>query len=212
MDTIVYVDAFNLYYGCCKDHPSRKWLDVHRLCQRLLKREDHRILKIRYFTALVKPRAQDPKQRERQEVYLRALRTIPGLEVHLGSFRTHKVMMAKADTDPQEYVLVYKTEEKGSDVNLATHLLNDAHLGAYDTAVVVSNDSDLLEPIRIVRGSLRKKIVILNPFPNRASTALRKHSDIVIPIRAHAVRDSQFPDTLEDQHGTITRPEAWREG
>jgi uncharacterized LabA/DUF88 family protein len=211
LDTIVYVDAFNLYYGCCKEHPDRKWLDVQRLCRLLLKRE-HRITKIRYFTALVKPRTQDPRQRERQEVYLRALRTIPGLEVHLGSFRTHKVMMAKADTDPQEYVLVYRTEEKGSDVNLATHLLNDAHLGAYEAAVVVSNDSDLVEPIRMVRESLGKKVVVLNPFPKRSSAALRKHSDIVIPIRAHAVRRSQFTDTLEDQHGTITRPDAWSMG
>ncbi len=66
-----------------------------------------------------------------------------------------------------------KTEEKGSDVNLATHLLHDAHMGRFDVAVVVSNDSDLLEPIRIVREQLGKKVGILNPHPNPAAPCCR---------------------------------------
>jgi hypothetical protein len=49
---------------------------------------------------------------------------------------------------PQKYARVIKTEEKGSDVNLATHLLHDAHMGRFDVAGVISNDSDLLEPIK----------------------------------------------------------------
>jgi len=48
----------------------------------------------------------------------------------------------------QQYARVIKTEEKGSDVNLATHLLHDAHRGWFEAAVIVSNDSDLLEPIK----------------------------------------------------------------
>ena len=40
-----------------------------------------------YFTALVKPRPNDPHQTERQDAYLRALATLPGLEIHYGEFR-----------------------------------------------------------------------------------------------------------------------------
>jgi hypothetical protein len=58
---------------------------------------------------------------------------------------------------PQKFAKVIKTEEKGSDVNLATHLLHDAQMGRFDVAVVISNDSDLLEPIKIVRQELRKQ-------------------------------------------------------
>ena len=47
---------------------------------------------------------------------------------------------------------VARREEKGSDVNVATHLLVDIFGGAVDAAVVISNDSDLKLPIDIARG------------------------------------------------------------
>lgn len=77
METYVYVDGFNLYYGAVKDTPY-KWLDPARLCQNLLKPRD-RIRKIKYFTARVSARPSDPGQPQRQDVFLRALRTIPGV-------------------------------------------------------------------------------------------------------------------------------------
>ena len=105
----------------------------------------------------------------------------------------------------QEYVRVIKTEEKGSDVNLATHLLHDAHMGRFEVAVVVSNDSDLLEPIKIVRDQLRKKVGILNP-QKKPSRALRPHIDFIKQIRVGALQASQFPVTMNEQHGTFTKP------
>src|SRR5215831_3668847 len=48
-------------------------------------------------------------------------------------------------------VKVEKAEEKGSDVNLATHLVRDAFLNEFDVAVVITNDTDLIEPIKVVR-------------------------------------------------------------
>jgi hypothetical protein len=96
---------------------------------------------------------------------------------------------------PQRYVRVIKTEEKGSDVNLATHLLHDAHMGRFDVAVVISNDSDLLEPIKIVRQELGKIVGILNPHPN-PSRALLPHIDFIKQIRAGVLKAAQFPNTL----------------
>lgn len=83
---------------------------------------------------------------------------------------------------PQQYARVLKTEEKGSDVNLATHLLHDGHMGRFEVAVIVSNDSDLLEPIKIVRGQLGRKVGVLNPHKG-ASRALLPHIDFIKPIR-----------------------------
>jgi hypothetical protein len=74
---------------------------------------------------------------------------------------------------PQQYVRVIKTEEKGSDVNLATHLLHDAHRGKFEVAVIVSNDSDLLEPIKIVREELVLKVGILNPHKRPSQSGTR---------------------------------------
>jgi hypothetical protein len=208
LTTNVYIDGFNLYYGALRNTPYR-WLNPETLCQLLLPKNT--IGQIRYFTALVSARPNDPGQPLRQQLYLRALAALyPMVSVHLGHFLTHEVMMALVvpPGTPQTYAKVIKTEEKGSDVNLATHLLHDAHLGRFDVAVVISNDSDLLEPIKIVRQELHKQVGILNPHPN-PSRALLPHIDFIKQIRAGVLGASQFPATMTDAHGSFTKPAAW---
>jgi len=141
MRTHVYVDGFNFYYGCVKGTPF-KWLNFSELFRRLLPPNDVRVIK--YFTARVEARPGDPDQATRQDAYFRALQTLPTVEIVLGQFLTHPVTLPRADGMGYETVL--RTEEKGSDVNLAAHLLHDAHRGLIDCAVIVSNDSDLAEP------------------------------------------------------------------
>lgn len=138
-----------------------RWVNLESLFQFLLPKNT--IQEIKYFTALVSARPNDPSQPQRQQLYLRALATLPKVSVHLGHFLVHEVTMplVVAPGQPQQYARVIKTEEKGSDVNLATHLLHDAHMDRLDVAVVVSNDSDLLGPIKIVRNELGKKVGIL---------------------------------------------------
>lgn len=207
MNTNIYIDGFNLYYGALRNTPYR-WLNPETLCQLLLPKNT--VGQIKYFTALVSARPSDLDQPVRQQLYLRALGTLPKVSVHLGHFLTHEVTMALVvpPGQPQKYARVIKTEEKGSDVNLATHLLHDAHMDRFDVAVVISNDSDLLEPIKIVRQDLKKKVGILNPHAN-PSRALLPHIDFIKQIRAGVLRAAQFPVTLTDAHGTFTKPSAW---
>ncbi len=207
MTTNIYIDGFNLYYGALRKTPYR-WLNLETLCQLLL--PNNTIGQIKYFTALVSARPTDPDQPVRQQLYLRALRTLPNVSVHRGHFLTHEVTMALVvpPGQPAKYAKVIKTEEKGSDVNLATHLLHDAHMGRFDVAVVVSNDSDLLEPIKIVRQQLHKRVGILNPHPN-PSRALLPHIDFIKQIREGVLKAAQFPASLTDAHGTFTKPAAW---
>jgi len=201
------VDGFNFYYGALRKTPYR-WVNIRRLCELLLPKNT--ILEIKYFTALVSARPNNPDEPVRQQLYLRALKTLPGVSIHYGHFLTHEVTMpmVTAPGKPQQYARVIKTEEKGSDVNLATHLLHDAHTGKFDIAVVLSNDSDLLEPIRIVRAQLGKSVGILNPHKN-PSRALLPHIDFIKSIRAGVLQASQFPPTLTDQNGTFTKPTSW---
>jgi len=121
MNTYVYVDGFNLYYGAVKGTPY-KWLNILSLCQKLLPR--NKILKIKYFTALVTARPGDPGQPSRQQIYLRALRTIPDLDIIYGHFLEHPVRLPLVNSlsGKIQYAQVMKTEEKGSDVNLAAFL------------------------------------------------------------------------------------------
>jgi len=145
---LVSDEGKRLYYGAVKNTPYR-WLNIAAMCRLLLPRDQ--INQIKYFTALVSPCPHDPGQPTRQQTYLRALRTIPNLTIILGRFLTHDVMMPLAPPE-SGYIKVIKTEEKGSDVSLATHLLVDGYNDDYEIAVVVSNDSDLLAPIQVAFG------------------------------------------------------------
>jgi hypothetical protein len=116
MKANVYVDGFNLYYGAVKATPYR-WLNIAALCQLLLPCDQ--INRIEYFTALVSPRPNNPDQPTRQRTYLRALMTIPNLSITYGHFLLHDVSMPLA-APGCGFARVVKTEEKGSDVNLAT--------------------------------------------------------------------------------------------
>ena len=123
------------------------------------------VTSVRYFTARVKGRP-DPGAPGRQKLYLRALSTRPTVSIHFGRFRTHVVSMPVANPSSRglRFVKVDKTEEKGSDVNLGTYLLVDGMDGLYDEAVVVTNDSDLVEPIAQAKARFAP-VHILSPHP-----------------------------------------------
>jgi len=105
-------------------------------------------------------------------------------------------------------VEVIKTEEKGSDVNLATYLLLDAFKQDCEAAVVISNDSDLKEPIAIAQRELGLIVGILNPHPpQRRSRALQP--TFFKQIRESALRTSQFPRVLADANGRFHKPARW---
>lgn len=217
MSTNVYVDCFNLYYGCLRDTPYR-WLNIADLVRQELPGSS--IHQIRCFLAQVKARPTDLNLPVRQQTYMRALRTIPNLTIHLGQFLETKPWMLLATPPPppaDAMAKVIKTEEKGSDVNLACHLLLDVFRGACAKAVVITNDSDLCEPIRIATQEFNVPVTVLHPMrPGRNGQPARRPSNALKNVASHSkaiqtasLAAAQFPPTLTDQHGTITKPAAW---
>jgi hypothetical protein len=103
---------------------------------------------------------------------------------------------------------VIKTEEKGSDVALGALLVAHGYQGRYEAAVVISNDSDLVLPIKIVCEELGLPVGIYNPH-KRFSVELSKVAAFRKQVRAGVLKAAQFPDTLTDQKGTITKPPTW---
>lgn len=204
----IYVDGFNFYYGCIRGTPYR-WLDLGLFFRTIF--PNYEINRIRYFTAIVGPTPLDPDKSERQQMYLRALETIPGLSVHLGRFSTNVKQRylagTAAGTTPTK-VDVIEHEEKGSDVNLASYLLVDGFANEYDVAIVVSNDSDLAEPIRLARSRLNVKVGLLNPRKYTAFDLL-DIADFYQRVRRGPLSVSQFRPTLNDANGVITKPDTW---
>lgn len=141
----VYIDGFNLYYGMLKPNPSMKWLDLQALAEALAPGV---AVTVRYFTARVKPLPNHPNAQKKQSLYIRALETT-AIEIKYGHFTTKETTAAVVTPvgSKVRFERVWKTEEKGSDVNLGTYLLLDGVDQLYDEALVISDDSDLAEPI-----------------------------------------------------------------
>ena len=191
------------------------------------------INRIRYFTALVKSRPSDPQIRLRQETYIRALQTLPNLTVHYGHFLQSEVSMRLVSPPAHgpRSALVFKTEEKGSDVNIATYMLADAFRHDCDQLIVITNDSDLAEPVRIINKELLIPVGIFNPHTNdtakrrsrlsgrpfqpaRPSIQLNKFAKFNRDITSEGpqcyMARSQFPQQLTDASGRrITKPASW---
>ncbi len=213
LKTYVYVDGFNLYYRALKGTHC-KWLDLRKLVESVLGPENQ-VEKIRYYTARVSsfrvggaPGGDAPKK---QNTYLAAIKTIEGVSIHYGRFLPKVVTrpIVGSPVSNPSFVKVHDTEEKGSDVNLASHLIRDGFKGWYDIAVVLSKDTDLLEPIRIVRQELRKPVGLICPdvqvpggFKNVVSFVRR----LTLPRLAAA----QMPNPVVDKNRKrIFKPHSW---
>ncbi len=107
----------------------------------------------------------------------------------------------------RKFERVIKTEEKGSDVNLAVHLLNDAWLDKFDGAVIVSNDSDLTEAVKLVKNQLNKSIGLVFPGEGHPSKELIKFADFIKKIRRGILKNSQLPNPIPNSN--IRKPEDW---
>jgi hypothetical protein len=102
---------------------------------------------------------------------------------------------------------IHAMEEKGSDVNLACHLIHDGWRNCYDSAVVISNDTDLVEPIRIVVQELKKPVTLLCPSSYGAAKPLAAVASSVRHIHTAHLKTSVFPNTLPGS--TISKPASW---
>jgi uncharacterized LabA/DUF88 family protein len=122
---------------------------------------------------------------------------------------TSTVSISTHALPPPATVPVWKNEEKGSDVNLALHLLNDAWTDAYDCAVVVSNDPDLAESLRLVKQQNRKMLGLITPGApvRKTSRQLAAHADFARTIRPSALASSQLPNPIPGAN--IHKPSRW---
>ncbi len=222
MNIWAYIDGFNLYNGALKNTPY-KWLDLQAFSQSL--RPSDQVTKVKYFTAQVDRRFNDPQQPVRQRLYWRALRTLPTVEIIEGDFKTRTTWLPEEGSVAYienelragrpitgltpTFVHVRRSEEKGTDVNIATHLVHDAHIGRFDAAVLVSNDSDLAEAIRIVCRELGRPVHIFRPSTAHPNAKLQAVATSFSNIHVRHLITSQFPPTLSDARGFFTKPATW---
>lgn len=217
MRIIAYIDGFNLYYRALKENPSAKWLNLKLFMEQFL-RPDDTLAAVKYYTASVTG-SQDPDAPSRQQVYFRALRSTPEVQIYQGLFQRKKVCrpivghipLVHPRSENGQFFWFKTCEEKGSDVNLASHLLRDAFMNEMDAAFVLSADTDLVEPVRIVSEEVKKPVGIIHPALGREiPPRLRQVASFVRHITLGDLLRAQFPDHIALPKGAgIHRPASW---
>lgn len=228
--TRVYVDGYNLYYGCLRKTPY-KWLDIRALAERILasvlvnvEGESAKFLltplAVKYFTAaILKNFARSDDSVPSQAAYHQALRGHLGsaLELIEGYYsaepaRAHRWVKGQAARD-SELVDIWKLVEKQSDVALALHAYGDALRGEVDHVVFVTNDTDVVPCLDLIRAHTSARIGLI--IPTRASerpanTDLSRRADWV---RMHVLEDElagcQLPAMVKLDGRAVHKPLSW---
>lgn len=213
----VYIDGFNLYYRALKNTPH-KWLDIAALADAVMP-TNCTVEAVCYYAARVSGRV-DAQAPARQHAYLRAIETLPRVETTFGTFLVttkwsglvqppefRPIFTAPSGTS-LHVAKVWKTEEKGSDVNLGVHLVRDAARGLFDIAGVLTNDTDLCEPIRITTREFGLPVTLLSPTAKPA-TSLRSVATGIRHVTPH-LGACQLADPVFDKKGRpIAKPSGW---
>jgi hypothetical protein len=217
--------------------PGWRWLDVRKLVSAHLYWPGATLERVVYCTAVIDA-ATNPSGYHDQDIYLRALQAAGSIDlIEYGTYvaRVKQAPLAvraspqngRPDivhpqwpivvqdasghpvTDAVFMVSYAHREEKGSDVNVASHLLVDVLTDRVDAAIVVSNDSDLKFPVRYAR--TRVPVGVVNPSDNYTAGALRGKPDDGVGkhwwrvLTADDLRAAQLPDPV----GGLSKPEGW---
>lgn len=204
-----YIDGFNVYHAI--DDASRaargalnhlKWVNLHGVMKAFTDPSAHQIVSVKFFTAYP---TWKPDREARHREYVKA-QTHFGVETILGQFKQKDAFCKVCKSN-------YKVrEEKESDVNIATHLVGDAFEDKFDQAFLVSNDSDLLPPVRLIHSRLPdKKLKIVAPPYRFHSKELWGLAQIRAQIKQVHLEKNVMPQTVLDEHGTalFVRPVAY---
>lgn len=202
--SIICIDGFNFYYGAVKGGPY-KWLNLERFFTLLRNNDD--ICRIHYFTALV-----TGPTLPNQQVYLRALETLPLVNIVLGNYKAKRVACTVTACTHAGNRRFRTVEEKRTDVNIAVQMMEDAYENRCDQFILVSGDSDLVPAVTRVR-NLGKKVIVYIPArdPTRgAAVELRAAADSSKTLPLNLLQHSLFPATMPDgAGGTLTKPATW---
>jgi uncharacterized LabA/DUF88 family protein len=198
---ISYIDGFNLYFGLKrKDWKRYYWLNIQKLSSNLLTKDQLLIL-TKYFTSRI---ASPPDKVKRQNIFLEALSTLNNFSIFYGKYQMNSQECKRCGN------IWPSPNEKMTDVNISVELLSDAFQDKFDTALLISGDSDLTGPIKKIHELFPKKRVVIAFPPETFSFELSKIADAYFTIGRKKLADSIFDDEIEKKDGFILRrPKRW---
>lgn len=224
---------------CGRGVPGWRWLDIRSLAAALVAEQsavwpDATVERVVYCTARIKG-AVNPSGAADQDVYLKALLASGSVDhIEYGNYISKVIKRPLATEDKQHKPVIVRPnwpvtvqqngasmpdatfmasvatyEEKGSDVNVAAHLLVDVLAGGFGAAVIISNDSDLRWPVQEARR--RVPVGVVNP--GSGYTAGHLSAEPSVGVGRHWWRTLQATDLLRhqlpDPVGRNRRPAGW---
>lgn len=157
---------------------------------------------MKYFTAPVR---RQPASLRRQQTFWNALDVHCGcVTIERGRFQEKQMTCRRCGQTWHSY------EEKETDVAIAVALVEDAARKAFDSALVISADSDLCPAVRAVRRLRRSAKVVAAFPPARRSDDLRRAVDTSFTIAERKLRSALLPAKITAPDGTaFSRPPSW---
>ncbi|MBP7881862.1 MAG: NYN domain-containing protein [Candidatus Methylopumilus sp.] len=232
LKTRIYIDGYNLYYGCLKN-TSYKWLDLKQVILKILatvyfgEPEDQfefelQPLAIKYFTAPIhKNFAKSNDSVPDQIAYHKALIAYIGNEIQIitGEYdaskaRAHRFQKGIPARECEK-VEIWKLVEKQSDVALALNAYSDAIRGEVDHVVIVTNDTDIVPALKLIKEHTHAKIGIIAPTKQNTVAVNQSLDDYSDWTRTHITNDelesSPLPNLIrcESSQQIIHRPISW---
>ncbi len=222
--TNVYIDGYNLFYGCLK-HSNDKWLDLYHLfANRIIHAQDPNAIvdTVYFFTADIKSKvstmganaqqAQHAYHRALQKKYPNHIKIIKGYY----AFEKGNMLRYKQPPDKSDRVEVWRLEEKQTDVNIALTAYRDATQNKAQQVVFVSNDTDLEPALRALKEDMGNAVTIGVIIPIRKDSrrpknqSLSQYADWTRSyITDDELADSHLPDKVPTKKKPILKPEYW---
>lgn len=196
----VYIDGFNFYHAVDDlDRAHLKWVDLFQLAE-LVAQPGEQVVAVRYFSAFA-DWLPGPYQRHRQ--YVAALR-FRGVDCVMAHFKCKQMKCFKCNATWTS------REEKETDVHLALRLLSDAEDDAFDRAILISGDSDLVPVVNMVKSRHPGKRITIAAPPGRhgAGRHLQHAAGSDFPLTKGKLAKCLLPSVLVDGNGNTvaTRP------
>lgn len=197
-----FIDGFNLYHAldATPAYHQYKWLDFNKLVKCYLTKKDE-LTDIFYFTAYI---TWDPPKLNRHKLFVQALRT-RNVQIIFGKFKRRDKFCTLCKK-------TYSTfEEKQTDVNIAISLFKNAMENKFDTAIIISGDSDLIPSIEAIKSTFpAKQIGVVIPI-GRKSESLKNVCDFHMKMKEKHLKTSLLPDEIDLGSGVkLVRPASWQ--
>jgi uncharacterized LabA/DUF88 family protein len=179
----VFIDGSGFYFALKRNNRVTR-VDYHELSQALVG-PDRELVRAYYYNSAYDP-VLSPEQRKTQQSFLDSLSKTPCLEPRLGR------LVPSQDGG---------FKEKGTSVLLSADLIYYATRGHYDTAIIITEDSDFAYAISKTK-ELGKHVEVCL-FKDAQPRELLREADTVIPLdKVLEMHSSKiFPEAEEDNFG-----------